>query len=286
MIADVGEAPDNAHRADPTLEEIQAVLDRAGAGRNHGICRRSGWHRFESMSVRWPTIARAACSSPAMLPHVHSPAGGQGMNTGIQDACNLAWKLALVCRGLAAPEPLLDSYSIERSAVGRQVLSDAGRLTTIAILKSGVLQEVRNQFASLVFGLSPVRQGHGEQARRAFDRLSDQPAHASRVATDTTGPAPGERAPITNTAHPVGAGPTPRLRVIRTSLDPEASESPCPARDLLEPEVRARSTRTASGSCGPTATLPRSRAWELGPKSTTISCSILAGESGKRAERH
>ena len=89
--------------------------------------------------------------------HVHSPAGGQGMNTGMQDACNLAWKLALVYKGLVAPEPMLDSYSIERSAVGRQVLSDAGRLTAIAIIKSGVLQELRNHVASLVFGLSPVR---------------------------------------------------------------------------------------------------------------------------------
>ncbi len=48
--------------------------------------------------------------------HVHSPAGGQGMHTGMQDAINLAWKLALVCRG--ASDTLLDSYSVERSAVG------------------------------------------------------------------------------------------------------------------------------------------------------------------------
>ena len=67
--------------------------------------------------------------------HIHSPAGGQGMNTGMQDAFNLAWKLALVCRGFASPEPLLDSYSIERSAVGDQVLAAAGRLTTIAMLR-------------------------------------------------------------------------------------------------------------------------------------------------------
>ena len=45
---------------------------------------------------------------------------------------NLAWKLALVCRGVASPEPLLGSYSAERSEVGREVLANAGRLTTIA----------------------------------------------------------------------------------------------------------------------------------------------------------
>ena len=60
--------------------------------------------------------------------HVHSPAGGQGMNTGMQDAFNLAWKLALVVRG-ACGERLLDSYSPERSAVGDEVLTTAGTLT-------------------------------------------------------------------------------------------------------------------------------------------------------------
>jgi hypothetical protein len=53
--------------------------------------------------------------------HVHSPAGGQGMNTGIQDAWNLGWKLALVARGLAG-ERLLDSYDAERRPVGRLVV--------------------------------------------------------------------------------------------------------------------------------------------------------------------
>src|SRR5262249_13275503 len=59
--------------------------------------------------------------------HVHSPAGGQGMNTGMQDAFNLAWKLALVAHATAAPT-LLESYSIERSAVGDRVLRNATRL--------------------------------------------------------------------------------------------------------------------------------------------------------------
>src|SRR6185436_11744804 len=52
--------------------------------------------------------------------HIHSPAGGQGMNTGMQDAINLAWKPALVEHGLAAPA-LLASYSVERSRVAAQV---------------------------------------------------------------------------------------------------------------------------------------------------------------------
>ena len=54
--------------------------------------------------------------------HIHPPTGGQGMNTGIQDAYNLAWKLALVVQG-AAPEALLDSYEAERRPVGADVVA-------------------------------------------------------------------------------------------------------------------------------------------------------------------
>ncbi|MGW7297176.1 FAD-dependent monooxygenase [Streptomyces sp. NPDC054829] len=56
--------------------------------------------------------------------HIHSPAGGQGLNTGVTDAHNLAWKLALVHRGAAAPE-LLDSYGSERAAVAQGVVKQA-----------------------------------------------------------------------------------------------------------------------------------------------------------------
>jgi hypothetical protein len=54
--------------------------------------------------------------------HIHPPTGGQGMNTGIQDAYNLAWKLALVTRG-KAPDRLLDSYDAERRPVGADVVA-------------------------------------------------------------------------------------------------------------------------------------------------------------------
>jgi hypothetical protein len=54
--------------------------------------------------------------------HIHPPTGGQGMNTGLQDAYNLAWKLALVVKGQAAPD-LLDSYSAERQPVGQAVVA-------------------------------------------------------------------------------------------------------------------------------------------------------------------
>src|SRR4029453_17597132 len=58
--------------------------------------------------------------------HVHSPMGGQGMNTGLQDAYNLAWKLALVVSG-AAGDALLDSYEAERAPVAHALLATTDR---------------------------------------------------------------------------------------------------------------------------------------------------------------
>ena len=64
------------------------------------------------------------------------------MNTGMQDAFNLAWKLALVCHG-RAKESLLDSYSPERSAIGDQVLHNAGQMTRVALIRNPILQGIR-----------------------------------------------------------------------------------------------------------------------------------------------
>jgi len=77
---------------------------------------------------------------------VHSPAGAQGMNTGIQDAWNLGWKLALVDRGVA-DEALLDSYEAERWPIGRFVLRVTDRATAIATADTPVVRLIRTQIA-------------------------------------------------------------------------------------------------------------------------------------------
>ncbi|NTU79465.1 MAG: hypothetical protein HGA45_08695 [Chloroflexales bacterium] len=74
--------------------------------------------------------------------HVHSPAGAQGMNGGIQDAVNLGWKLALVVRGQAT-EPLLDSYDAERLPVERAILRATDLVTRGATLRHPVAQWLR-----------------------------------------------------------------------------------------------------------------------------------------------
>jgi 2-polyprenyl-6-methoxyphenol hydroxylase-like FAD-dependent oxidoreductase len=80
--------------------------------------------------------------------HVHSPAGGQGMNTGILDAINLAWKLAAVLKG-QAPDSLLDTYASERQAFARKLVDTTDRLFTMVTSDSGVAEFVKTHIAPL-----------------------------------------------------------------------------------------------------------------------------------------
>jgi len=93
--------------------------------------------------------------------HVHSPAGGQGMNTGIGDAANLAWKLAAVLRG-RAPDALLDSYQVERQAFARRLVETTDRVFSVVTREGGVADFVRDHvaplFVSAVDGLKPGRE--------------------------------------------------------------------------------------------------------------------------------
>jgi 2-polyprenyl-6-methoxyphenol hydroxylase-like FAD-dependent oxidoreductase len=81
--------------------------------------------------------------------HIHSPVGGQGMNTGIGDAVNLAWKLAAVL-GQRAPERILDSYERERSAFARRLVATTDRVFTFATAQGAVADFVRTRLAPLL----------------------------------------------------------------------------------------------------------------------------------------
>lgn len=89
--------------------------------------------------------------------HIHSPVGGQGMNTGMQDAHNLAWKLALVHHGKSTPE-LLESYQAERHAVAANVLRGTDVATRAATLRHPVARAVRNQVARVLSSFEVVQQ--------------------------------------------------------------------------------------------------------------------------------
>ena len=151
LIADIGLSKGSAP-ASPTLDQVQAILDRRGP-EAWWFPIRSGSRDFRINERKVSDYRSGRVFVAGDAAHVHSPAGGQGMNTGMQDAFNLAWKLALVCRGEAA-ETLLDSYSAERSAVGDQVLKAAGRLTMVATMRNHTAQAVRNLFGRLLLGLA------------------------------------------------------------------------------------------------------------------------------------
>lgn len=87
-----------------------------------------------------PVMQSARCFLAGDAAHVHSPASGQGLNTGVQDAFNLAWKLAAVIRGQAGPG-LLDTYSAERVPVAKALLSSTRTATQLVELRNPVVDE-------------------------------------------------------------------------------------------------------------------------------------------------
>ena len=111
----------------PTLPELQEIFDRRAhlPGRLRDLVW-SSWFRINSRMVKRLRVGRLLLGGDSA--HIHSPAGAQGMNTGLQDMINLCWKLALVIRG-EAPDSLIDSYEAERLPVIREVLFGTEKLT-------------------------------------------------------------------------------------------------------------------------------------------------------------
>ncbi len=115
------------------LEEIREVA-RLALGRDFGMHDPRWMSRFHSDERQAPAYRVGRVFLAGDAAHVHTPAGGQGMNTGLQDAANLGWKLAHVLNGHAGPE-LLDTYQAERHPVGRSVLRSSGGLVRLAMAK-------------------------------------------------------------------------------------------------------------------------------------------------------
>ena len=92
--------------------------------------------------------------------HIHSPAGGQGMNTGIGDAVNLAWKLAAVLGG-RAPDSLLDSYETERIGFTKRLVATTDRVFSFATAEGRIAEIIRTRIVPVIFpkvvALEPVR---------------------------------------------------------------------------------------------------------------------------------
>jgi 2-polyprenyl-6-methoxyphenol hydroxylase-like FAD-dependent oxidoreductase len=175
----------------PTLEEIQQLADkrmpRPVTVSDPTWLANFRCHRRSASAYR---RGRVLLAGDAV--HIHTPAGGQGMNTGIMDAHNLGWKLALVVAG-RAPDALLDSYGTERLPVAQDVLKLTHTLVRYGTISHPVKRRVRN-IAVPALGRNPLIQ------RRAVTRLSHvyvtyPPGPLARPGGGRGRPRPGQRMP-------------------------------------------------------------------------------------------
>jgi 2-polyprenyl-6-methoxyphenol hydroxylase-like FAD-dependent oxidoreductase len=239
VIADVGESSGpigEGNRPTPTMDDVQRILDVRGPG---GI-QASDPVWLASFSINERKVAdyragRVFLAGDAA--HVHSPAGGQGMNTGMQDACNLAWKLALVTRGICVAEPLLSSYSTERSAIAKLVLQGSGKATLVGVMKGGVKQAIRNHLASLLLGFPPIARTMANVLSEVAIAYSESPLNAKSVHIHGV-PEPGKRAPVRKGELAVGAGNVPRFALFSDGSDERARQLLARFANLLEPQMR------------------------------------------------
>ena len=185
-----------AEYSEPTHEEFQAMVDErvpfpATVVKEYWVTR----YRVHSRTV--PRYREGRVFLVGDAAHVHSPAGAQGMNTGIQDAYNLGWKLALVERGLADAS-LLDSYEAERHPVGVALLKTTDRLFSVFGGQNPVARLARGRVAPVLASRLLTR----SWVRRRFIGLlaqlrihyPDSPISAEDGSGWRNAPAPGDRA--------------------------------------------------------------------------------------------
>ncbi|MBV1836281.1 FAD-dependent monooxygenase [Acetobacter estunensis] len=186
IIADLGSVPLHT----PDLREMQTIVDQRGPGKI--ILSDPVWlssFGINERKVRDYRKGRVFLAGDAA--HIHSPAGGQGMNTGMQDAFNLAWKLALVERQ-EAKLSLLDSYSIERSGVARQILSESGRMTRVVLLRGSLKQMIRNVIVKWIFSIPAIRRAIANRLSGIRIGYPNSPLNMGST-RGLRGPAPGQR---------------------------------------------------------------------------------------------
>lgn len=232
LIASLGQSGDQLP-VPPSTAGFQAIVDRRGPG---GIVLADPiWtsaFRINERQVSAYRAGRVFLAGDAA--HVHSPAGGQGMNTGMQDAFNLAWKLALVCRGEATAPVLLDSYHPERHAVGAGVIQASGRLTKAALLQNAIARQVRDVVAHLALGLPPVRRAMEESMSEISVGYAGSPLNGP---SEGSAPEPGTRMGPVSGEMPYGAGDAPRF-VARADTS-AGGTAPDTLGGLVEPRIRA-----------------------------------------------
>jgi hypothetical protein len=147
-------------------ETVPALKKEAGARLSFKRCSWFSTYRIHHRCAE--RFRERRCFLLGDAAHVHSPMGGQGMNTGLQDAYNLAWKLALVISG-KADAALLDSYEAERLPVARLLLATTDRAFTLVVADSWVARMLRTQ---IVARIAAFAMGFERVRRLAFVTIS------------------------------------------------------------------------------------------------------------------
>jgi 3-(3-hydroxy-phenyl)propionate hydroxylase len=184
-------AEDQEKNASPTLDECREIVARRI---HHRVTVTnltwSSYFRLNNRMVEQLRSGRVFLAGDAA--HVHSPAGAQGMNTGIQEAFNLGWKIARMLAGVA-PDRLLDTYHTERHPIEREVLRTSSFMTQMAAAEHGPMKLIRDHMMPVLSAIGPLR----DAARRTVSELSihyrRSPLTLERVLDG--GPRAGERAP-------------------------------------------------------------------------------------------
>jgi 3-(3-hydroxy-phenyl)propionate hydroxylase len=136
-------------RDEPTLRDLTDALV-AVYGTDYGIRKPTWISRFDDTFRQAASYRKGRVLLAGDAAHVHYPAGGQGLNMGVQDAVNLGWKLAQVVRG-TSPESLLDTYHAERHPVAARVLRNT--MAQVALLRTDertdALREIMSELLSM-----------------------------------------------------------------------------------------------------------------------------------------
>lgn len=183
----------------PTLEEMQNEL--IARKLDHLKLTNAHWlaaFRINERHAKCYRHGRVLLAGDAA--HVHSPVGGQGMNTGMQDAFNLAWKLALIEKGKIAADPFLDSYTKERQPIGADVVHKTSRARKAITLRNPLAKGLRNALMSFATSFEFVRHKIAEEASELAVKYPSSPlnreVHPGNAAWLLGhGVHPGDRAP-------------------------------------------------------------------------------------------
>jgi 2-polyprenyl-6-methoxyphenol hydroxylase-like FAD-dependent oxidoreductase len=146
--------PTADHTSDPSMDELREALV-AVYGTDYGLRSASWISRFTDMARQASSYRQGRVLLAGDAAHVHPPQGGQGLNTGVQDAVNLGWKLAQVIDG-TSPESLLDTYHAERHPIGARAVHNT--MAQVALSRPDDRHQALRDTMAELLGMDEPRQ--------------------------------------------------------------------------------------------------------------------------------